>query len=186
MCIRDSLGLVMKASLEDYDQREVDGGDGRYLSPELMLGDAEQLRGVLHKSDMWALGCTVYAMARRAPIPTGEEFERLQQGHFSVSGTEYTQEFVQLLKRLIDPNPHTRISATELLNHPLLRPPWELKYQAAKAKKRKLQRQLEQQQDTIASLRRRVQQLESQSNSKDTIASQRLLESRMLNLDFRK
>lgn len=34
----------------------MEGGDGRYMSPELMEGSPEKLIGNLEKSDVWSLG----------------------------------------------------------------------------------------------------------------------------------
>lgn len=53
------LGLVMKSDLKASFHQDVEGGDGRYMSPELMEGLPEQLTGNLEKSDIWSLGCTV-------------------------------------------------------------------------------------------------------------------------------
>eukprot|EP01093_Parvamoeba_rugata_P017027 TRINITY_DN6611_c1_g1_i1.p1 TRINITY_DN6611_c1_g1~~TRINITY_DN6611_c1_g1_i1.p1 ORF type:complete len:223 (+),score=-21.90 TRINITY_DN6611_c1_g1_i1:3-671(+) len=151
------LGLVMKASLEGYDQTEIDGGDGRYLSPELLRGNVEELRGVLCESDMWSLGCTVYALARRMAIPGGEGFAQLQQGNITVSASEYSEEFGALLKCLIEPDPVKRYSATKLLHHPLMRTPWEQKYQKTKGKKRRLELQVSEQASLISQLQQRLE-----------------------------
>jgi len=115
------LGLVMKSDLQDDFNQDVEGGDGRFMSPELMEGNAEHLRGNLEKSDIWSLGCTVYALARRKDLPSGgDEYAAIRRGQLSLPANEYSSEFVQLLQKMINPDVQSRLTAQQVLREKLI------------------------------------------------------------------
>lgn len=151
------LGLVMKSDLKDKFHTDVEGGDGRYMSPELMEGDADKLMGNLEKSDVWSLGCTVYALARREELPVGgDEYQEIRAGKLRLPQNEYSPAFVDLLRRMICPDVTARLSATQLLRQPLLQTREVRRYKQAKAKKRKLKSDLASKEKELAELRQNL------------------------------
>ena len=128
------LGLVMKSDLKDKIHTDVEGGDGRYMSPELMEGDTDKLTGNLEKSDVWSLGCSVYALARRCELPVGgDEYQEIRAGKIRLPENEYSPAFVELLKCMICPNVQDRLTAAQLLRQPLLMTKDTRRYKHAKA-----------------------------------------------------
>lgn len=114
-------GLVRLANLKEDFLHDLEGGDGRYVSPELMQGDASRLQGNLELSDIWSVGCTIYAMARQRDLPTGgDEYAEIRAGKVQLSQHKYSTEFVALLKKMINPDLRARMPAAALLREPLL------------------------------------------------------------------
>lgn len=82
------LGLVRKA-----DSREVLEGDSRYLSREVLNEDTSNLP----KADIFALGMSIYELARGVPLPSqGEDWNALRDGQIELPG--YSPAFVQLIR----------------------------------------------------------------------------------------
>lgn len=59
----------------------IEEGDARYMPLEILNDDYTQLP----KVDMFALGATIYEMARRSPLPSsGPNFQALRQGKLTL------------------------------------------------------------------------------------------------------
>lgn len=152
------LGLVMKADLKDDIMQDIEGGDGRYMSPELMEGNPEKLVGNLEKSDVWSLGCTVYALARRKDLPTGgEEYAEIRAGIIRLPENEYSPAFVELLRRLICPDIRKRPSAAHALQEKLLQSGESKKLNSYKKKKRRIKESLVERDKQVALLQLELQ-----------------------------
>lgn len=105
-------GLVTMASAS----QDVEEGDSRYMSMELLSGD----RSDLTKSDIFSLGISLYELCLGQPLPmNGDKWQDLRAGRFDpLPGT--SMELTMLIVRMMNPKPEQRPSATELLKHPKL------------------------------------------------------------------
>lgn len=105
-------GLVTRAS----NSQEVDEGDSRYMSRELLSGD----RSDLTKSDIFSLGATMYEISLMRPLPmNGPEWQDMRSGIlFPMPNT--SQEMSMIIRRMMDPVAARRPTASQLLQHPQL------------------------------------------------------------------
>jgi serine/threonine protein kinase len=69
----------------------------------------------LKEADIFALGASIYELARGAPLPTnGPEWQGIRAGHLSGLG-QFSTEFQELLHSMMAPDPKARPSAFDLL-----------------------------------------------------------------------
>eukprot|EP00536_Pseudo-nitzschia_multiseries_P001812 jgi/Psemu1/251025/estExt_Genewise1Plus.C_230143 len=104
-------GLVSTVSSHDVDE-----GDSRYTSMELLSGDSKDLT----KSDIYSLGIAVYEIcsARTTPLPSnGPEWQALRSGSI-VPPMNTPYGLYQIIKRMMNPTYQQRPSASELLKLP--------------------------------------------------------------------
>ncbi|MCO5547332.1 hypothetical protein L7F22_000780 [Adiantum nelumboides] len=95
----------------------VEEGDARYMPLELINDDYRHLP----KADVFALGATIFELARNLPLPSsGSQFQALRQGKLPLL-PGFSLPFQHLLKALMHPNPEARPSPQDLLNCALLR-----------------------------------------------------------------
>lgn len=148
------LGLVRHTNLRESFLHDLEGGDGRFVSPELMEGDQERLRGNLEKSDVWSVGCTVYALARQRDLPTGgDEYAEIRSGNLRLPEHRYSSAFMALLRRMVCPDLDKRWTALALLSEPLLQSPDARQHSKAVAKKAKLKNDVAERDKEIELLR---------------------------------
>jgi serine/threonine protein kinase len=106
-------GLVSKVSAHDVEE-----GDSRYMSMELLSGDHTDLT----KSDVFSLGISLYEVCLGGvrPLPTnGPEWQSLRSGNFpSLASTP--GEMLRLLQAMMHPSAAARPSAHDLLKRPQL------------------------------------------------------------------
>lgn len=106
-------GLVSKVSAHDVEE-----GDSRYMSMELLSGDHTDLT----KSDIFSLGISLYEICLGGvrPLPTnGPEWQSLRSANFpSLASTP--GEMLRLLQAMMHPSPAARPSAHDLLKRPQL------------------------------------------------------------------
>mmetsp|Transcript_37117 Transcript_37117/g.82576 ORF Transcript_37117/g.82576 Transcript_37117/m.82576 type:complete len:1288 (+) Transcript_37117:271-4134(+) len=93
-----------------------------YMAPELFNDGATHSTA----SDLWALGCVLYECAMGRPPFLNSSFNQLVQDILNnepapIAGA--SPEFMDLLTRLLDKNPATRISWKELVQHPFWQSP---------------------------------------------------------------
>ena len=101
------------------NSEDVEEGDSRYMSKELLSGDHEDLT----KSDIFSLGATMYEICLGRPLPAdGPEWQAIRAGSLlplELNGTPYEMELI--IKEMMHPDPHNRPSASQLLKRkPLL------------------------------------------------------------------
>jgi len=125
-----------KAMIIDFGESEYVGG-GRmeahrgpniiyYISPEQVRGE-----NVNPKSDVWMMGATLYKMLT-GNYPFGTDIYNWRNYHKKIeaglsldylNAKKYSAECKDFIKRCLDVNASTRLSAAEALHHP-----WLLKY----------------------------------------------------------
>ncbi|KAG0577684.1 hypothetical protein KC19_5G173000 [Ceratodon purpureus] len=108
------LGDFGRATRADRSM-DIEEGDSRYMPLEILNDDYSQLP----KVDMFALGATIYELARGSSLPTsGSQFQLLRQGKLTLL-PGYSTPFQNILKALMNPTASARPSAAELLKHPI-------------------------------------------------------------------
>jgi serine/threonine protein kinase len=102
-------GLVTKLSAN----QDVEEGDSRYMSMELLLGDKSDLR----KCDIFSLGATLYEICLGRSLPmNGQEWRDIRSGNIStLSNTGH--DLVNLIRHMLDPKPSSRPTPSDLLQH---------------------------------------------------------------------
>ncbi|KAL9190498.1 hypothetical protein ACHAXT_000204 [Thalassiosira profunda] len=102
-------GLVSK--IENHD--DVEEGDSRYMSMELLSGDLDDLT----KSDIFSLGATMYeiCLGREAPLPeNGPEWQDMRRGNLlRMPHTPFDLQMI--VREMMAPERQDRPSAEELL-----------------------------------------------------------------------
>lgn len=107
------LGLV--SSTLNYEEC-LSEGDARYLAPEVLREENPQDP---KKIDIFALGCSIFELANREFLqPQGIEWNAIRQGKFTLSN--YSKEFEDFIKKMMNPNPKLRPSALEIITDPLV------------------------------------------------------------------
>ncbi|KAH7430207.1 hypothetical protein KP509_09G088500 [Ceratopteris richardii] len=95
----------------------VEEGDARYMPLELINDDY----GHLAKADVFALGASIFELARGSPLPSsGSQFQAIRKGRLPLL-PGFSLPFQNLLKALMHPNPVMRPSPQDLLKHTLIR-----------------------------------------------------------------
>jgi len=101
------------------------------------------------KADIFSLGMTIfelaYERATNSPLSVKQR-SQITQDDINLPGEMYDQEFVQLLRAMMQRDPNERPSADRILKHPLIRSD--------------LAWQLEHEQQIVAALRKRLEELE--------------------------
>lgn len=108
-------GLVTLADLGNH----VDDGDKVYMSRELVMHDFCDLR----KSDIFALGMSMYELASQAPLPTtGDAYHAMRDGNIPPLPGSISSRLQELILSMMHPDPAQRPSAADVVRHPLLFP----------------------------------------------------------------
>jgi serine/threonine-protein kinase HSL1 (negative regulator of Swe1 kinase) len=102
-------------------------GSPHYAAPEVIRGSAYHGNQV----DIWSMGVILYAtLCGRLPFDVGfnaprEEvirilLRKIKLGRYEIA-PEFSQEAKDLIRRMLEVNPHKRITLREIWRHPLLR-----------------------------------------------------------------
>jgi NIMA (never in mitosis gene a)-related kinase len=74
------------------------------------------------KSDIWSLGCVLYEMIALKPPFTADDMEGLfkcvTKGHFPRIPKNYSHDLWQMVKFLLQTNPHARPSCEQIMSVP--------------------------------------------------------------------
>jgi len=105
-------GLVTKIAYH----KDVEEGDSRYMSMELLSGDHRDLT----KSDIFSLGATLYEICLGRPLPmNGCEWQAIRAGSLQpLPETPYEMEMI--IREMMNPTFPNRPSALDLLKRPQL------------------------------------------------------------------
>lgn len=111
-------GLTRSSKSSSHD--DVEEGDSRYMSLELLSGDHSDLT----KSDIFSLGATLYEICRGQPLPlNGPEWQDMRHGRLQAiyeDGMAVDNDLVKFIHQMMHADPHQRPSASTLLQHPKL------------------------------------------------------------------
>jgi wee1-like protein kinase len=100
-------GLVTKLS----SSQEVEEGDSRYMSMEMLSGDKSDLR----KSDIFSLGATLYEVCLGRNLPmNGQEWTDIRNDKLS-SLPNTSDDMVHIIREMMGPIPASRPTPFELL-----------------------------------------------------------------------
>jgi hypothetical protein len=98
---------------------DVQEGDARYISRELLQGDTRDLPA----ADVFALGLTLVELATGHGLPTGDEpYQQLRDGYLPLDDLSHLPSgLLELVHSMVHPDPPQRPTAADILEHPLVR-----------------------------------------------------------------
>lgn len=117
ICKLGDFGLVVDLSRPELVSDATEG-DPKYMAKELMQGKFTTA------ADIFSLGITFLELSCDIELPSGGEgFHALRSGDitFTEFGSHLSDDFKQMIRSMMHPDPSSRPSASSLLSHPVVR-----------------------------------------------------------------
>lgn len=120
-------------------------GDSRYLAPELLNDFEENYTPDLTKADIFSLGATLYEVISGVSMPkNGQNWHDIRSLHLEHldNNKSHSEHLKNLIRSMLNPSPHLRPSAEELLNSGFLQSEREWEYRWTKIENNVLKEKL--------------------------------------------
>jgi len=99
--------------------QEIQEGDTRFMPPELLQFECSSME--LQRSDIFSLGATMLSLALGRDLPkNGPRWQDLRKGILPPLPINFSKDFENLIRVMMNPNPSLRPTASDLLKHPML------------------------------------------------------------------
>ena len=99
--------------------QEIQEGDTRFMPPELLQFECSSIE--LQRSDIFSLGATMLSLALGRDLPkNGSKWQDLRKGRLPPLPLNFSKDFENLVRAMMNPNPSLRPTANDLLKHPML------------------------------------------------------------------
>ncbi|XP_078267705.1 serine/threonine-protein kinase 10 isoform X2 [Rhinoraja longicauda] len=117
---------VSAKNTKTLQKRETFIGTPYWMAPEVVMCETMKDTPYDYKSDIWSLGITLIEMAQIEPphheLNPMRVLLKIAKGDppTLASPSKWSTDFKDFLKKALDKNPETRLSATQLLQHPFV------------------------------------------------------------------
>ncbi|CAD8171191.1 unnamed protein product [Paramecium pentaurelia] len=94
-------------------------GSYGYMAPEIFICEEDKSKSYNEKCDVFSLGYLLYELTTTKPLFSGNNVKQLNK-ECNININKLLEDLVNLLMKMLNPNPDQRISCSEVLNHPVI------------------------------------------------------------------
>ncbi|CAD8077040.1 unnamed protein product [Paramecium primaurelia] len=100
-------------------------GSYGYMAPEIFVCEEDKSKSYNEKCDVFSLGCLLYELTTTKPLFSGNNLKQSNK-ECNINMNKLLEDcfgnrqLINLLMKMLNPNPDQRISCSEVLNHPVM------------------------------------------------------------------